>query len=384
MKKYLRILLSLFLPIFLVSAVTSCSDEPQQEVEKHRLILIYAIAANSLEYNLTWDLDEILSVAPKLDLAHNKLVVYQVRRDAVCELKELVKNSKKNTFEFKTVKEYPELPLSTSPERIREVMEDVETRYDYPSKGLILWSHATGWIPWFKGDTPKNEKRKSFGQDIFDSGNYQTNINELAEAIPAGMVDFIWFDCCYMGNIETIYELRDKTDWIVGSVLEVPEDGMPYQLTMPYLLRKNPDLEEAAFQFYSFYDSKNSRYYAASISVVNTQELERLADTARDIFANGGYPNLTGIQNYSRLSGTPFYDMGQLLDSYANITENEKENLNQALKSAVVCKFITDYDFNGRFINVADYSGLSIHNFTDNNTDSDNFYKELDWYNATR
>ena len=255
MKKIIKSLGFLIAAAVFITTFDSCSkDEPEDYSVKERLVLIYAVAANNLQVNLKFDMQEILKVAPNLNLKNNKVLVYSVVNSGECLLQELQKNNKGES-EFVTVKEFEELPLSTSEERISEVMGYVAANYDYPKKGLILWSHADGWLPWYQS-TPsepaeQDDRRKSFGWDNYEGSTYKTNITALADAIPADMFDFIWFDCCYMANIETVYQLRDKTDYVVGSVLEIASDGMPYDLTMPYLLQPEADLKAAAFEFYS-------------------------------------------------------------------------------------------------------------------------------------
>lgn len=393
MSKVVRFpLISIILSVFCM-CLQSCEQEdtiPESSDPGGRLILIYAVAANNLQKNFYSDMQELKDVAPRLDLKRNKVLVYAVLNDAVCALMELDSQGR-----LDTVARFPELPLSTSPERINEVMEMVRHDYAaYPYKGLVLWSHATGWLPYFGGNSPRKPVMHSFGSDNYHDANYQTNITDLADAIPAGLFDFIWFDCCYMANIETYYQLRDKCDHLVGSVLETDEDGMPYDLTMPYLLRREADLRAAAFEFYDSCIAKDEFYQqhmptvhiAVSVSIVDTQALNALASASRVFFATGQPPlTFTDIQNYSRLSGNrPFYDMEQFLDAYSDVNEIARANLKQAFSDAVTFKLISDKDFNGRPISVADYSGLSMHAFADNGTPDNNFYKVLDWYKATR
>lgn len=359
----------------------SCSgDEPTPPAQKERLILIYAVAANNLQPNLGKDMEEILDVAPSLDLESNAVLVYSVDNSGECLLQQLAKDKTGRCF-FETVRQFPQLPLSTSEERISEVMEYVSSNYTYPNKGLVLWSHADGWLPWFAGSTPEYEKRRSFGWDNFEGNTYKTNITSLAEAIPDNMFDFIWFDCCYMANIETIFQLREKTPTIVGSVLEIASDGMPYQLTMPYLLRRTPDFREAAFQFFSYYDRS---YTPVSVSIIDTSGLDFLALAAGDVMKTGTPPaNLSTIQTYQRSLPVKFYDMGQLLRSYSGVPTEVLTNLDEALDATVVYKLISDLDFSNRPVNTRDYSGLSMHHFTDSGSPNEEFYKTLDWYKAT-
>lgn len=370
---------------------TACTDEPQNpKGEKQRLILIYAVAANSLEGNLGMDLQEIISVAPDLDLVNNKLLVYSVKKDGICELKELTGYN--GNYTYNLVRSFPELPLSTSSERMREVIEFVDQSYDYEKKGLILWSHATGWLYWPQGATPEEGKQKAFGEDIYSGKIYKTNIPELADGIPEGVFDFIWFDCCYSANIETLYQLRYKTDYMIGSVIEISSMGMPYDLTMPYLLRKDADLAGAAFEFYDYYDTYG---YPYAVSIIKSSELEGLAEVTREISGLYGEPgSLAGVQNYSILyensRRTTFYDMRQLLEAYGPLNSDLKKKTDAAFGRAVLYNKISDRNWTNGYvtypedIDVSGCSGLSMNNFVDNGTTASEFYRTLDWYKATR
>lgn len=383
MGKYCKFLCILVTCLSMISILTACSDnEPESYKKGDRLILIYAVAANNLQPNLRYDMQEMLYAAPALDLNKNTVLVYSVVNSGECLLQQL-RNNKGNNPEFVTVKKFDELPLSTSEERISEVIEYVAANYRYSKKGLVLWSHADGWLPWFQGSTPSGVKKKSFGWDNYENATYKTNINSLSEAIPEGVFDFIWFDCCYMANIETVYQLRAKAEHIVGSVLEIANDGMPYDLTLPYLLKNEPDLNGAAFQLFRYYDSS---YVPVSVSVMNTGNLDLLADATSRILRQGNPPaSFSSIQTYQRSPITvKFYDMGQLLESYSGVSVELKEDLEEAFEKVVEYKLISEYDFNGKAINVKDYSGLSMHHYTDDGSGNDEFYRLLDWYQATR
>ena len=376
----------LWLQLAVTSVVTfvSCSDEP--EPQKDRVILIYAVAANSLESYLKDDLNEILRVAPNLNLVNNAVLVYSVDYSNECTLRKLRYNKTSGKYEFVLEKQFDELPLSTSPDKISEVLKYVDTHYDYANKGLILWSHGTGWLPWEGPSTPSDERRRSFGEDKYEGKTYKTNIIELADAIPEDVFDFIWFDCCYMANIETVYQLRNKTRRIGGYVEEIAAYGMPYHLTMPYLLRREADLEGAAREIYEYYDYMQ---LSAPVSVISTAGLERLAQVSRRIFSTGTPPaSLKGIQNYTRswltVDGVYFYDMKQLLENYTEVALEIPEDLTDAFKGAVVCKFLANFAYPGPAINIDHYSGLSMHHYVNEDTFDSEYYRKLDWFKATR
>lgn len=58
---------------------------------------------------------------------------------------------------------------------------------------------------------------RSFGQD---ESNWM-EIDELAEALPDHVFDFIMFDACYMASTESSLCFRDKADYILASPTEV-------------------------------------------------------------------------------------------------------------------------------------------------------------------
>lgn len=365
--------------IFMGMTFTACSDdEPLKPSEPQSLILIYAVAANNLYPDFRDDCEEILEGARTLDMINNKVLVYSVNPYNECVLQEVVKSG--NTCSFQTVKTFSRLPLSVDPERIAEVMGYVNQNYSqFPHKGLVLWSHATGWLPWF-GEFP--DQRRSYGSDTYNGEKYQCNITDLADAIPENVFDFIWFDCCYMANIETVYQLREKADYIIGYVTEIYSLGMPYHLTLPYFIGSQPNLERAAETLFRYYDDANM---AVTVSIMKTDALENLAEKSSVIFKKGAQPSyLSSIQNYSRFSGSPFYDMGQLLRSYLNLTEDEISDFDQAMGEAVIFKRASAFDFNHKPISQGNYSGLSIHNYLDNHTANSVFYASLDWFVDTR
>ena len=376
----------------LISVVfTSCkdeSDEPLDPSEDGRLILIYAVAANNLQYNLTADMSEILQVAPKLDLVNNAVLVYYVRQDGLCKLARLTK-TQEGKYDFLEETTFPDEPLSTTSERMREVFSYVETNYNYSNKGLIMWSHGTGWLYWPDGSGP-GSKYKAFGEDKYEGKTYKTNIPELAEGIPAGMFDFIWFDLCYAANIETIYQLRDKTPYIIGSVIEISANGMPYDITMPYLLNADANIMGAAGAFSDYYARYDTPY---AMSILRTDRLPELADISREIIAIGQAPaDFRNIQNYSILfengKRTTFYDLEQLLDGYGDVPTTLKQKLADCMSRLVIFNRISDFNWSNRYvttnemIDVEDCSGVSMNHFVDNGSESSEYYKTLDWYKA--
>lgn len=118
-----------------------------------------------------------------------------------------------------------QLGIATNPDIMKEnlrIMQDIAPAESY---GLILGSHATGWLP-----STNAQYSRSFGIDG-DTSN-AINIPELAttleQSFPSGNLEFTLFDACMMGTAEVFYELRNATHYCVASVMETPIAGFPY------------------------------------------------------------------------------------------------------------------------------------------------------------
>lgn len=373
-----------------------------------RAVLLYAVASNNLFSNLLSDKDEILEAAKNMNLNGLSMLVYQVAPTGNPQLFEL-KRVNPEYCEFVQIKEYTRELYSTDPERISEVIEDVRTICNAEKYGLILWSHGTGIDPSFSTHGVGEKTLSNFsaplesGNSVFVSnhpllysfgsdkdldkdGRYydETDIDELANAIPDGMFDFIWFDACYMSGIETMYQLRHKCDYFVGYPTEVYTPGMPYDLTIPYLLKDVPDLKGAAEAFFNYYaNNASSSYRVATVAVSDISCIERVADYCKSAYADASIPSANELQKYSRSSFGPFYDFGQYtrLMAQSNPNAPSVEEFEAVMDNFVIYKAATDKDFNYNPINPENYSGISCYRFSETDmTDKARYYRTLDWY----
>lgn len=337
--------------------------------------LLYAVASNNLSSYFRADTVEIKKGAQDINLNRNLILVYSVTNSGNPTLRRLVK--RKGELHYEIVKEYDLSRFSTDPARINRVISDVSTIFKCENNGLILWSHATGWRPDFSNhnDIPVN---CSFGQDNTGNANDRCDIIELNEAIPSGIFHYIWFDCCFMGSVEVAYELREKADFIVGYPTEIIAEGMPYDRTIPYLAKASPQLLIAAEELFSYYE-----HSIATIGVYNTSKLDPLADVYAEA-ARAPLPELvSGVHDYSRFHLGPFYDMYQLGALLTGDSPTFDLSLRKALDEAVIYKSATDYDFRGVAIDKNRFSGISVHLYEGDGSESEEYYRGLAWYKRT-
>ena len=96
------------------------------------------------------------------------------------------------------------------------------SKTQYPAKKymLIIWNHGAGWIKSVQGD-------KGISYD--DETNNHITTPQLGMALKAiGKVDVYGSDACLMQMPEVGYEIKDYTDYIVGSEETEPGDGYTY------------------------------------------------------------------------------------------------------------------------------------------------------------
>lgn len=355
------------------------SDEPgkRSDTQAERTIVVYAVASNNLESALAADRREMEYAASDIEGLGStvRVLLYQTTLSDTPCLYELDASS----GTFVEVRRYDNTRFSTDPVRMKEVFADVRTLRPADNYGVIFWSHGTGWVPDFS-DHVQTYSKRSFGQDKYNGVSDSCDIDQLATAIPDGMFDFVWFDCCYMSGIETLYQLRGKCETIVAYPTEVWGEGMPYHLTLPAIAQPVPDLTGAANILYDYFASSDR---AVTVTVIDPHGLEDVAETAAAIYAAGSRPSgAGGLLKYSR-SSYYFYDFVQYTLEYAS-SSPDAEKLCSEFKSAfdrmVILSLGTPFDFNHSYWNKDNLSGISCHFLGSRDVASETYYLDiLDW-----
>ena len=193
-----------------------------------------------------------------------------------------------------TLKTYDDGAMNT-PSKMSSLLNEVVKIAPAPIYSMMIGSHGVGWI--YTGSISRSmlhsieadrARNKMLGLPItrqtryFGGSDIQMNIDDLAEGIRNSNIhhlQFLLFDDCYMANIETAYELRNVTDYLIGCPTEIMGHGMPYYEMWKNLASIQPDYGKAVdgfYNFYSNYEIGNVKYHYGTISVTDCRKVDNM------------------------------------------------------------------------------------------------------------
>ena len=371
-----------------------------------RTVLVYLAGKNNLSQSLQTNLEQMK--AGSMLIGNNTLLVF-VRRDMQGEKPWL---ARVNNGELTDSVSLDDMGFGKSnmqacnPELMEQVIRYAFSHYPANEYGLVLGGHSTGWLI----DEEPGQTR-AFGVDNGDGYTYSRknkrwmNVPTMArvlERVPH--LKFIFADCCNFMCLETMYELRNVTDYIIGSPAEIPAEGAPYEQIIPALFEKN-----------SFCSSVIGIYYRAQngelpLSAVKTSAIDQLANATRYALdmvqakIGNGYADTQGLIHYG-YSGSSiqfhqeynlFYDAGDFFRS--QLSESDYLQWKQALDKTVIEKRFAKqwrtcmtwrYIYSDFEMTEEKYHGVSMYIPQDANTEYGIYYaqnnediKQLKWYQS--
>ena len=295
----------IYLYSLLALSLTACSDdtytndsantEQPNDVQGRRTVLVYMAAQNSLgksPFYQRQDSTEIMN--GRQFIGKDDRMLMFVDDHLAPRLYRITQSCTEPILLKKWEKDF----CSTNPKNFEAVLNFVKQSVPAREYGLVMWSHADGWIPACDKDYEKYEEKVntvpqtlSFGIDSGPNGKMSNQganmeVEDLAAAISRTGIHckFIFFDACLMQNLEVAYALRHVTDYLVAAPIATPAPGSyythdiekgffaddPSQIARTYL----EDVQSPALSG-SYYD------YGLCISAIRTDRLEHLAQTLK-------------------------------------------------------------------------------------------------------
>jgi hypothetical protein len=332
MKGKTYILISL-LSILFVSCEKDGLPDDAIPVSDRRTVLVYLGTDNNFRAEAAEKIEQLKSNWDAT--TDGNLLVYSDTGDSPV-LAHIYRHPQKGNV-ADTITVYPN-ENSASPQTLTRVLNDVKSYRPAQSYGLVVLSHATGWLP-----AEMSKPTPALRSIIWDTGTEETDnymeLTAFAEAIPYKL-DFIIFDACFMGSVEVCYELKDKADYIVASPAEVVSPGFMYSTMAQHLFQPQPDLIAVARDFFDYFNNQSGLYRSATVSVVKTAGLEALKTLFQGIA--GQARNDTGIndiQCFGYGSQKIYFDLG---DYIQKLSPGHYNDFQTALDRCVLYKAATD------------------------------------------
>ncbi|MCF0198765.1 MAG: hypothetical protein HUK02_05490 [Bacteroidaceae bacterium] len=340
--------------------MASCRREDDILPRTREVLVIYMMAENSLSGYAGTDLGEIRSA--RQDIPADCRVVVLLDDANPVPGPRIFSIDRKGEQE---IERYGHEIVSTDSVVIKEALQTIVRRCPADNYSLVLWSHGSGWAP-------APERRRTIGID--NDHNWtsnvgkETEISELRWALEQSGVHwrYVMFDACFMQCAEVAYELRNVTDWMIGSPAEIPAMGAPYDELMPAFFSSRAP-EEIASVYYDYYENTDGLV----ISAVKTSAMEALRTATLQCLDTVAARPIDDVQQYGMcLPGNgylpEFYDISSAM--YHWLSPAHYAQWRAALEAAVPYRHGSHSwrtEFTGHFypvlIDPDHFSGLSFY-----------------------
>ena len=349
--------------ISLAMTFTSCSEEAfdTDSVNKQTILVYYpwtgGKSSTGLLGYLQNNIDSICDgIIDRKGLNNSRVLVFLSDKYNHSTLYDLQYDATTKSVNRVPLKEY-EGASYASAEGFADILNEVKTQADALNYALIVGVHGCGWTyasdwsryPYYARPSVTRPSDSAlsgysaadnsatdissfsgiqFGSDpnapltrFFGSVSLAENamdISTLAEGIrESGLkMQYILFDACYMSNIETAYELKDVTNYMIASGSEIMAAGLPYRSMWSYLNSATPNYSGIVSTSVNFY--KNSSAPFCNLAAIDCRQVEKLASVMKEINAEyqlSASVSLDSIQHLDGFRPNLFYDLETYVDS---------------------------------------------------------------------
>ena len=392
-------LFTLFICMFsFAMTFTSCSDEAfdVDSVNKQTILVYYpwtgSTTSSGLKQYLSNNIDSICQgIVAKKGLSDSRVMVFFSEKYNKSTLYDLQYDAASKTVNRVPVKTYEDNSYCTA-EGFANLLNEVKQNAEALNYALIIGGHGCGWScadDWINypnqaksfntqqtfdtsfsgiqfGADPNNPTTRFFGS--VDRKENSIDLSTLAEGIKQSGIkmQYILFDVCYMGNVETAYELKDVTNYFIATSSEIMAKGIPFRSMWSYLNGTTPNYSSLVNGIVNFYKNSNTPY--CNMAAIDCRQLDALANVMKEINQKYTLDTTIPLDSIQPLDGfLPHlsYDMAVYVDSLKP-SGYLKEQFNNQLKKTVKVAAHTEYAYTALYlypeatIKVKNYCGLSI------------------------
>ena len=381
--------------ISLAMTFTGCSEEAfdTDSVNKQTILVFYpwtgSKSSTGLLGYLQNNIDSICDgIIDRKGLNNSRVLVFLSDKYNHSTLYDLQYNATTKSVDRVPLKEY-EGASYASAEGIADILNEVKTKASALNYALIVGVHGCGWTyasdwsrypyyarPSVTRPSDNNFSGIQFGPDpnapltrFFGSVSLAENaidISTLAEGIrESGLkMQYILFDACYMSNIETAYELKDVTNYMIASGSEIMAAGLPYRSMWSYLNSSTPNYSSIVSTSVNFY--KNSSAPFCNLAAIDCRQVEKLASVMKDINAEyqlSASVSLDSIQHLDGFRPNLFYDLETYVDSLhpsGYLLDQFKNQLKLTIKASDHTEEAYTCIYSSNSFKIKNYCGITI------------------------
>lgn len=405
----------------LLLGFTSCGDEAfdLDSVNRQTLLVFFPWSGGTNTSGLYSDLlanvDNMCEgIKAQKGLSNARVLVFMSKNSRRSHLFELKYDATQKEVIRDTLKTYDDGSFYNSPEGIASVISDVKSQAEALNYAMIIGCHGCGWTyaaDWVSypnfarpnngaswgastgantstssdfsgsadnfssstdnfsgiqyGEDSNHPKTRFFGSVTLDDA--AIDVSTLAEGIKLSntKMQYILFDACYMSNVETAYELKDVTNFLVASCSEVLSEGLPYSTIWSSLVSNAPNYSNIVSSSVNYYAQSSTP--ACNLAAIDCRQMDKLASVMKEINASCTLSSSVPLDSLQPLGGfrpNIFYDMSVYVDSLKP-AGYLKDKFTSQLKSTVKAaqstpSVITSLWYRDISIPVKTYCGLSI------------------------
>lgn len=310
---------------------SSSSDDSNSTTtsKADRTVIVYMSGENTLSSYAKDDLKEMLTGSYGVE-DKNHLVVYYDDSSSTLPYIAEIKDGEAivdSTYTFE------EDIYSSDPEQMEGILTHIMETYEAKSYGLVLWGHGSGWL--IDNDSIATDiavaaaKKRAYGVDngknsSGSNSGYWINIPTLAQVLGElpSTFKFIMADCCQFQCVETLYELRYVTEYLIGSPAEIPGAGAPYEVLVPLMFSTADDFYEDIVDYYntgSTLTSYGGEEFTTPLSALSTSSIEAFATATANILPEllDSDISSSNLVYYHKVSGQKImFDILDLMNHY--------------------------------------------------------------------
>ncbi|MFI3295012.1 MAG: clostripain-related cysteine peptidase [Rikenellaceae bacterium] len=322
--------MNLLLPFLLIAALLTVSckknvvDDNGQEPEKGSYTIIFYGSGGG---DLDEFLDDNLSQVESLGYVENVNFTALVKFSSSVQSEEGLEGTLLLTMESEgrlSSSQYGDVDFQlNNPQNLADFITDAQTRLPAEKYILVLWNHGTAFnIMDQPVQSSYTSKAILYDDNLDNTGMSIFEIEEALRLADAG-IDLVYWDACLMNMIEHNYQIRNYTDYILGSAHSADGSGGNYA-SLISLLSENDDIESAITNYVNDISSYWSSVETYDLALTQTSSLEQVASAVVDCrkalcdYRDGLEADSDEMLEYLYYNGDPSEDAAE----YFNTTED--------------------------------------------------------------